>query len=350
MKKILALLLALSMIFALCACGSSAAPAATEAPAADPAEPAAPAEPAEPAAPAVDWPTKNIRFLVGFAAGGDNDLFCRILADALGKKLGVNTVVEDLPGGSAVVARTELLANEPDGYTLMLDQYGSCISQVLMGNTTYSMEEAGTQICALGKSAIAFCVRPDNSKGIQTMDDLIAYAKDHPGELKISTPGQVTFAHLAALNIFKTYGIECTFVPANGSAEAVTQVLGGHVDAIVFPVPGATQYIESGDLIYLAITGESEFAPDAPLCSDFGDVATWYTMYTMWGPADMDEELTAYIAQAIGECLEDPEVVEAVKNITIEVAFSDVDEANEITENYRGLLKDALIAGGAIQG
>lgn len=117
-----------------------------------------------------------------------------------------------------------------------------------------------------------------------------------------------------------------------------------------FPARPSTQYIESGDLIYLAVTGESEFAPNAPLCSDFGDVATWYTMYTMWGPAGMDEELTAYIAQAIGECLEDPEVVEAVRNITVEVAFSDVDEANEITENYRGLLKDALIASGAIQG
>ena len=364
MKKYLALLLALAMIFTLCACGNQSTPAPSkdngpaqndppaEAPGnSEPAEAPENSEPTEPEAPTVDWPTKNIRFIVGFAAGGDNDLFCRILADALGKKFGVNTVVEDIPGGSAVVGRTELLSNDPDGYTLMLDQYGSCISQILLGNTTYAMDEAGTQICALGKSAIAYCVRPDNDKGIKNMEDFINYAKEHPGELTVVTPGQVTFAHLASLNIFKSYGIEVTYVPANGTGEALTQVLGGHVDAITTPVPGVTQYIESGDLIYLGVSGESMYAPEAPLCSDYGDdIATWYTMYTLWGPAGMDEDLTAYIAKAVGEVMADPEVVAAIENITLEAEFSDVAEGNEITENYRGLIKDAMIAGGLITG
>ena len=349
MKKILALILALCMVFALAACGQQAAPASEPA-AAEPAaaEPAA-AEPAaaEPAA-AVDFPTKNITIIVGYGAGGDTDLAARVIADALSAKLGVSVVVENLTGGSGVVGRTEMLARGNDGYTLMFDQPASPITQVLMGNTSYGLDENGTPIAVVGTSALALCVAKDNAKGIASMDDFIAYAKDHPGELTYAVPGQFVMAHLAALNCFASLGITVTNVPTDGTATCITETLGGHVDALCVPFAGVAQYLQSGDMILLSASAPSEFLPEgADLMSNHGvaDFATWYSF---WTGVDADPAVVAILADALNEVLSDEAVLESLAGFGIEVNFKGPEETAAQVAEYADIIKGALEAGGAL--
>ncbi|GEM_PF-2474050 len=341
-SKVLTLVLALCMVLALAACGSSAAPAATTAPAAD----GAAAD--DTATSAIDWPKKTVTIIVGYGAGGDTDLAARVLADALSNKLGANFVVNNLAGGSGVVGRTELLANDGDGYTLMFDQPGSPITQVLMGNTTYELDEAGTPIAVVGVSPCALCVKKDNALGINNMDDLIAYAQANPGKLTYAIPGQFTSAHLAALNAFSALGVEATSVSTDGTATCVTEVLGSHVDAMIVPLSGAQQYIASGDMILVGLSAPSDFAPDAPLLSAYEGVSDYNTWYSIWGGNGMDPALAQYISEQIGAVLEDEALQSSLADLGIEVQFEDYAATVETANNYRTIIKDALVAGGAL--
>ncbi len=355
MKKIIALLMALCMVLALCACGQQAAPAVQEAPTqtetTEPAE--APAEVVE-EEPAVEWPTDPVGYIVAFAAGGDNDIACRITADAISKKTGATTSVENITGGSGVVGRTELLTKEPDGTALLLDQLAAGpIAQVYMGNTTYDIDHPGTLICCVGNSATALCVTPNNDKGIQTFEDFVAYAKEHPGELNVATPGQFVFVHLAFIDIFNQLGIDCSFVPANGSAGAITETLGGHVDALAAPLGAIVQYFNSGDLICLGTTGETAFVEDPYIITRDKSIVNmddWYTWYGIWGPEGMDPALVKSIAKVYEEVLTDDEVVDTLFNAGVQVTYLNVEEANAQLDNYRVKIYDSLVTGGAIEG
>ena len=356
MKKLVALLLVLCMVFAFAACGQSAPANATEsapAPAAEEADTSAEEAVAEEPA-AVDWPTGAISYIVAFAAGGDNDLACRITADAISKAYGVTTSVENITGGSGVVGRTELLTRKADGYNLMLDQLAAGpIAQVYLGNTTYDIDNPGTLICCVGNAATGIFVSADNSKGITTFEEFVAYAEEHPGELTVATPGQFVFVHLAFIDIFKQLGIQCSIVPADGSAGAITETLGGHVDALIAPLSAPLQYVQSGDLICLGTTGETQFLDDPYIITQDDskvDMDDWYTWYGIWGPEDMDEGLVDAIAAVYESILKDENVVKTLNNSNIQIDYLNAEEANEQLKNYQVKMYDSLVAGGAISG
>lgn len=340
----LAMVLALCLLLCLAACGTTAT---TETdPPTDPAN-----EETDNAGNNVetpDWPKKNITIVVGYSAGGDTDLAARVLADAMSRKLGVSVIVENLAGGSGVVGRTDLISNPGDGYTLMFDQPGSPITQVLLGNTTYTIEEGGTPVALVGISPCALCVAADNSKGIATMDDFIAYAKDHPGELTYAVPGQFTSAHLACLSAFDTLGIEVTSVPTDGTATCVTEVLGDHVDALMVPYSGASQYIESGDMICLGLSAESEFDEDAPLLTDYEGVSEYNTWYGVWASNDLDPAITDYLSSVIGEILEDEEIASSMYDLGIEISYGDAQVIQDTITEYTDIITDALVAAGVL--
>ena len=335
-SRILSIIVALCMTVCLSACGSSK-PTTTEDPT------------ATNTATTVDWPKKNITFIVGYGAGGDTDLAARILADALTTKLGVSVIVENLTGGSGVVGRTELLSRDSDGYTLMFDQPSSPITQVLVGNTTYGLDEAGTPIAVVGVSACALCVSKDNPHGIKTMDDFIAYATEHPGELTYAIPGQFTSAHLAALNAFAALGIDAASVSTDGTATCVTEVLGGHVDALIVPLSGVDQYLKSGDMVLLGLSAPSAFADaDAPVLSSYEGVSDYNTWYSIWAGNDLDPTLAQYISEVFGEVLQDEAVAKSLSDLGIETKFEDYTSTQKTVIDYHTIIQDALVAGGAL--
>ena len=212
-KKILSLILALAMVLALVACGNSNT--------GDNNDPNS----------QLDWPKKTITIICPYSAGGGSDLMSRAVADELSKRLGVSVVVDDKPGGSGSIGMQLLAASKNDGYTLILTACGACTLSPWLNDVTYT-DESFAPICQVSASPSFICVRKDS--GITTFDELVEKAKANPGTITVGTSGAGSSHHigLAALGLGLADNADLfQHIAYGGGAEAVTNLLGGHVDA-----------------------------------------------------------------------------------------------------------------------
>lgn len=217
-KKILALFVALVMVFTLCACGQDTPPAN------DGGNDSSNEDGQN--ASTVDYPTRTITIIVPFGAGGDTDLAARIVQEKLMDVLDCTIVINNVSGGSGVIGHTQMLASEPDGYTLMINQLGSHVTQTQLGNTTYEYDDS-TVIAGLGSFPQCFVVPADSEW--ETFQDMIDWALEHPGELTYGTQGVGGLGHTCALDALCSLGVEAQDVAFSNTAESVTAVLGKHV-------------------------------------------------------------------------------------------------------------------------
>ena len=331
-KKILALLMALVMVFALCACGE---------PSEDPGK-----ESGDPGSTTVDYPTRTITVIVPFSAGGDTDLAARIITTKLSQVLDATIVVQNVGGGSGVIGHTQMLNSEPDGYTLMINQLGSHVTQTQLGNTTYEYDDS-TVIAGMGSFPQAFVVSADSE--FDTFQDMIDWALEHPGELTYGTQGTGGLGHTCALDAFGSLGVTAQDVAFASTSESVTAVLGNHVMMTCCPIAGAKPYIDSGELKLLALSNDFYLYPDAPVVADFGCPEGMYSWIAMFGPGGMDDAIVQILVDALEEVMKDAEVDEQLKNFGIEVNFQTADEFSAVMEteyerNHRALLEAGLIS------
>ena len=249
-KKILALLMALVMVFALCACGE---------PSEDPGK-----ESGDPGSTTVDYPTRTITVIVPFSAGGDTDLAARIITTKLSQVLDATIVVQNVGGGSGVIGHTQMLNSEPDGYTLMITSLANTRSSVPnpAGNTTYEYDDS-TVIAGMGSFPQAFVVSADSE--FDTFQNMIDWALEHPGELTYGTQGTGGLGHTCALDAFGSLGVTAQDVAFASTSESVTAVLGDHVMMTCCPIAGAKPYIDSGELKLLALSNDFYLYPMHPL-------------------------------------------------------------------------------------
>lgn len=339
-KKIFTMILAIAMVFALCACGSSGE---TGTPAQNPAQSDAPQTSDAP--PAIDYPTRTITVIVPFGAGGDTDLAARIITDKLSKILDCTIVVENVSGGSGVIGHTQMLASDADGYTLMINQLGSHVTQTQLGNTTYAYDDS-TVIAGLGSFPQCFVV-PASSEW-NTFQDMVDWALANPGKLTYGTQGVGGLGHTCALDAFSSLGITAQDVAFGNTAESVTAVLGGHVMLTCCPIAGAAPYINSGELKLLALSNDFYMYPDAPVVADYGCPEGMYSWIAVFGPGGMDEAVVDVLVNALEETMADADVQEQLKNFGIETNFVRADEFKTVMETEFNRNHDALVAAGLI--
>lgn len=332
-KKFLALLLALTMVLALCACGQTT-PAASET--------AGNQETA-----AVNYPTRTITVIVPFGAGGDTDLAARIITEKLSSVLGCTVVVENVSGGSGVIGHTQMLASDPDGYTLMINQLGSHVTQTQLGNTTYEYDDS-TVIAGLGSFPQCFVVPADSEW--DSFQDMLDWAKANPGKLTYGTQGVGGLGHTCALDALCSQGITAQDVAFGNTAESVTAVLGGHVMMTCCPIAGAAPYIDSGELKLLALSNEFYLYPDAPVVADYGCPEGMYSWIAVFGPGGMDQAVVDILSDAFEQVMADETVTEQLKNFGIEVNFVKSDDYKVIMQTEFDRNHDALLAAGLIEG
>ncbi len=318
MKKILALALALIMLFALCACGAGGTKA---------------------------YPSRTITVIVPFGAGGDTDLAARIVTDKLSQVLDCTIVVENVSGGSGVIGHTQMLGAEPDGYTLMINQLGSHVTQTQLGNTTYEYDDS-TVIAGLGSFPQSFVVPADSEW--ETFQDMLDWAKANPGKLTYGTQGVGGLGHTCALDALCSQGIQAQDVAFGNTAESVTAVLGGHVMMTCCPIAGAAPYINSGELKLLALSNEFYLYPDAPVVADFGCPEGMYSWIAVFGPGGMEAEVVDAIVKGLEETMKDETVIEQLKNFGIEANFVNADDYAVVMETEFNRNHDALVAAGLI--
>jgi tripartite-type tricarboxylate transporter receptor subunit TctC len=215
------------------------------------------------------YPTQPVRFVVGFVAGGPNDILARLIGEWLSNRLGQPFVVENLPGASSNTA-TEVVVRAPaDGYTLLLIGPANAINASLFPNLSFDIRRDIAPVAGLTREALVLVVHP--TVPASTVPQLIAYAKANPSRLRMAMTSSGSSPHVSG-KLFKLMtGIEVSEVSYEGGGPALRDLIAGRADMMFEPMSASIRPIRSGLLSALAVTtaARSEALPDVPTVGDF---------------------------------------------------------------------------------
>jgi tripartite-type tricarboxylate transporter receptor subunit TctC len=250
------------------------------------------------------FPERPVKIVVPFPPGGGTDIISRTLGAAMSKDLGQPVIIENKPGGGTVVG-TALTATSPaDGYTIVMATFAHAVNPSLKASLPYDTFKAFTPVALVARSFNIAVVKP--GRGFDTLQDLIKAAKANPGKLNYGSFGIGTSAHLAG-ELFKYLAkVDMTHVAYQGAAQALTDVVAGHIDVMFTTVASVTSLLQAGQLKALAVTSakRNPAFPDVPTVAEArvpGYVAeSWYGLYAPAGtPAAVIARLNQSVANAV---------------------------------------------------
>jgi tripartite-type tricarboxylate transporter receptor subunit TctC len=258
------------------------------------------------AATAEDYPTRPVRIVAGFAAGGGVDITARLIGQWLNERLGQSFVVENRTGAGGNIGTEAVVGAVPDGYTLLLATVPNAVNAALYNNLKFNFIRDIAPVAGIIRVPMIILLHP--SMPVKTVPELIAYAKANPGKVNMASAGNGSAPHMAG-ELFKMMaGVNMVHVPYRGQGPALTDLLGGEVQVLFATAPGTTDYIASGKLRALAVTtaARAEVVPDLPPVGDFVpgyETSQWYGMCAPGKtPADiigkLNKEINAAIADA----------------------------------------------------
>jgi tripartite-type tricarboxylate transporter receptor subunit TctC len=218
---------------------------------------------------AQSYPTKPVRWIVPIAPGGPNDILARLMCQWLSERLVQPFVVEHRPGGGSNTGTAAVVNAPADGYTLLTVATVAAINATLYQNLSFNLIRDIAPIAGIISVSNAILVHP--SIPAMTVPEFIAYAKANPGKVNVASAGVGTSGHLSGELLKMMTGIEVVHVPYRGAAPALTDLLGGQVDAYIGATPTLVEYVRTGKLRALAVTTttRSEALPDIPTVDEF---------------------------------------------------------------------------------
>jgi tripartite-type tricarboxylate transporter receptor subunit TctC len=290
------------------------------------------------------YPTREVRVIVPFAAGGNTDLLARTVAAGLEERLGQPVVVENRPGAGGANAYNEVLRGEPDGYTLCDLSLPFALISSLREDLGYTVDQL-EPIGLISRNPNVILV-PAKSP-YRSAQELFDAAEATPGEVEIATTGATVSAHIEMERLENEYGVPLKRVPFDGGAPAVAALLGGNVDAGVIDASKDTlRRIEAGDLRPLAITSaeRAPFLPDVPSLKELGypELTLSVSVDGLAGPAGMPAEVTAKLEDALRDTLADPEVLETIGENYVPEEFVGGDELATIVGDLESAYTEVL--------
>lgn len=263
------------------------------------------------AAPAADaWPSQPLKIMVGFAAGGANDIVARILAKELQQRLGQSVVVENRGGAGGLIA-SEVVAKAPkNGYTLLLGSIGSnTVAPVLAKKLSFDPRKDLEPITLVAESGNALLVNA--ALPYKTVQEMIEAARKSPGSINYASSGNGSTLHLAGALFAQQAGVNLVHVPYRGNGPAITDVSGGQVQAIFSGIPPAITSAKTGQTRILAVTTKQRVKnlPNVPTVAEAGlpgyAFTSWYGLFTTGGT---DPAIVERLAQEVRKIMERPEV------------------------------------------
>ena len=249
---------------------------------------------------ASEFPEKNINFEIGYSVGGGNDIIARALAPEMEKLMGVKVIVSNFPGAGGSICAQKIAAQEPNYFISLYSK-----SLVLMQYTGYGQVNIAdfTPIAQVVEDTAALFVPSDAP--YNTLPGFIAYAKTHPGEVKIANGGTGALWHLAAVQLTKITGIEVKHVPYKGGAPAVIATAAYEVEAGIANPAETRSLVETGDLKFLAFMSDKRNLayPDVPTAKEMGVdfvFPVWRGIFTAAGSSAEENQILAnYIKEAV---------------------------------------------------
>ncbi|MBM1170282.1 Bug family tripartite tricarboxylate transporter substrate binding protein [Microvirga arabica] len=241
-----------------------------------------------------DYPTRPVRVIVPYAAGGGTDFFARLVFAAMGEQLGQQFVVENRPGAGTNIGAEAVARAEPDGYTLLLgDSATFATNRSLYRKLSFDPYKDFSPISLTGRFALVLLVNT-NKLPVNSIQELIAEAKKTPGRINYATPGLGSPFHLATELLSQGAGIKLTHVPYRGAAPAVQDLVSGQVDMMFIDFATARSQL-SGPIKAIAVASPKEFAglPGVPpVAADFPGFEAW-AWQGFVGPAGLSPEIVA---------------------------------------------------------
>jgi tripartite-type tricarboxylate transporter receptor subunit TctC len=251
---------------------------------------------------AQEWPTRTVKVVVPFAPGGSADVFGRFLAQKLGDVFGQSFVVENKPGGGAVIGTDAVVKSAPDGYTLLVMSNTHTVNESLLPNKPYQLMRDLVPIAPINASDLVLVARA--ALPAKTLPELLQAAKDKPDGMTYASSGPGTPYHFAGELLKHMAGVKLLHVPYKGSAGARTDVLGGQVDMMFDAIPTMSEHVKSGKVKALAVSGKtrSPIMPDVPTVAEAGvpgyEATIWLGVMAPKGtPASVINRLNAEISK-----------------------------------------------------
>ena len=254
------------------------------------------------------YPSRPVRIIVGFAAGGPNDILARLIGQWLSERLGQPFVIENRPGAGGNIATETVVRAVPDGYTLLLVGTPNAINATLYEKLEFNFIRDITPVAGLIRGALVMVVHP--SVPTRTLPEFIAYARTNPGKLFYGSGGVGGITHITA-ELFKQEagGLDIVHVPYRGVAPALTDLLGGQVQVLFTNLALLIGYIGTGKLRALAITTatRSDALPDIPTIGEFVPGYEASSVFGLGSPRNTPTEIIDKLNKEINAALADPE-------------------------------------------
>lgn len=266
---------------------------------------------------------KTVSIVVPFAPGGNTDLVARILAERLRPRLGVPVVVENKPGGGALMASAYVARAEPDGNTLLLTTVAHAVTPALRKSMPYDSEADFTPLYVATKAAQLMLV--SNTVPAKDLKEFITLMRAHPDKYSFGSSGTGSALHLAGELLRQQARVDIKHVPYRGTGQAINDVMAGNIDFIIDPISTAAQFAKAGKVRAFGITStkRSALVPDVPTFAESGLPGyEAYTWAAILGPKGMKPEVAQSLNRAISEVVNEPETRQRLVALGLEPILS----------------------------
>jgi tripartite-type tricarboxylate transporter receptor subunit TctC len=258
------------------------------------------------AASADDYPSRPVRIVAGFAAGGGVDITARLIGQWLADRLGQSFVIENRPGAGGNIGTEAVVNAAADGYTLLLSTVPNAVNASLYEKLNFNFLRDTAPVAGIIRVPMVILLNPQVPAA--TVPEFIAYAKANPAKLNMASAGNGSAPHMAGELFKMTAGVDLVHIPYRGQGPALTDLLGGDVQVLFATAPGTTDYIKTGKLRALAVTAASraQVLPELPTVADFVpgyEASQWYGLSA---PKNTPAEIVARLNLEINAAIADP--------------------------------------------
>jgi tripartite-type tricarboxylate transporter receptor subunit TctC len=264
---------------------------------------------------ALDYPTRPVRWIVGYPPGGATDIMARLIGNRLSEKLGQQFVIENKPGAGNNIGTEAVVNSAPDGYTILLVNPANAINATLYAKLNFNFIRDIAPVAGIARVPNVMTVNPNVPA--KTVAEFIAYAKANPGKINMASSGNGTSVHLSG-ELFKAMtGVDMQHVPYRGSAPAMTDLLAGQVQVIFDNMPSVLQHIKSGGLRALAVTTAAR-SPELPDVPTVGETVKDYEASAWFGlgvPKNTPKEIIEKLNATVNEILAEPTMKERLAQL-----------------------------------
>jgi tripartite-type tricarboxylate transporter receptor subunit TctC len=255
------------------------------------------------------YPTRSVRVVVAFTAGGTTDILARSIGQQLSERLRQPFVIENKPGAGGNIGTEAVVRSAPDGYTLIVDSVGPiAVNPTLYKGLSYNPLTDLVPIVQIADVPNVLVVHP--SLGVKNFPEFIAYAKANPGKLNYGSTGIGTSSHLSGYMLCRRVGIDATHIPYKG-ADALNDLLSGRVQFMFATIPSVIQYIQAGKLLPIAVSSakRSRSLPDVPTVIEGGlpgfEAGSWMGFFA---PKGTPEAVTIQLNKTVNEIIAVPAI------------------------------------------